>query len=83
MLANDSDFGLGGSAFTQYVERGRRVASRLDTGMVFLNHPTWTAADLPIGGIENSGYGRELSKLGIEEFINKKIVPASSIDDSP
>jgi succinate-semialdehyde dehydrogenase/glutarate-semialdehyde dehydrogenase len=51
--------------------------------MVFLNHPTWTAADLPIGGIENSGYGRELSKLGIEEFINKKIVPASSIDDSP
>jgi succinate-semialdehyde dehydrogenase/glutarate-semialdehyde dehydrogenase len=79
-LANDSDFGLGGSVFTQNVARGQRVASRLDTGMVFINHPTWTAADLPFGGIKNSGYGRELSSLGIQEFVNKKLVRTSSLD---
>ena len=79
-LANDSDFGLGGSVFTSDVERGRRVASRIDTGMVFINHPTWTASDLPFGGIKNSGYGRELSKMGIQEFVNKKLVRTESID---
>ncbi len=79
-LANDSDFGLGGSVFTQDVARGQSVASRLDTGMVFVNHPTWTAADLPFGGIKNSGYGRELSSLGIQEFVNKKLVRVASID---
>ena len=79
-LANDSDFGLGGSVFTADVARGKRVASRIDTGMVFINHPTWTAADLPFGGIKNSGYGRELSSLGIQEFVNKKLVRTSSID---
>jgi succinate-semialdehyde dehydrogenase/glutarate-semialdehyde dehydrogenase len=79
-LANDSDFGLGGSVFTNDVARGQRVASRIDTGMVFINHPTWTSADLPFGGIKNSGYGRELSSLGIQEFVNKKLVRTSSID---
>jgi succinate-semialdehyde dehydrogenase/glutarate-semialdehyde dehydrogenase len=79
-LANDSDFGLGGSVFTQDVARGHRVASRIDTGMVFINHPTWTTADLPFGGIKNSGYGRELSSLGIQEFVNKKLVRTASID---
>jgi succinate-semialdehyde dehydrogenase/glutarate-semialdehyde dehydrogenase len=80
-LANDSDFGLGGSVFTADVARGKRVASRIDTGMVFINHPTWTSADLPFGGIKNSGYGRELSSLGIQEFVNKKLVRVASIDD--
>jgi succinate-semialdehyde dehydrogenase/glutarate-semialdehyde dehydrogenase len=79
-LANDSDFGLGGSVFTKDIARGQRVASRIDTGMVFINHPTWTTADLPFGGIKNSGYGRELSSLGIQEFVNKKLVRTSSID---
>jgi len=79
-LANDSDFGLGGSVFTQDTARGKRIASRIDTGMVFINHPTWTAADLPFGGIKNSGYGRELSSLGIQEFVNKKLVRVDSID---
>lgn len=79
-LANDSDFGLGGSVFTQDVARGKRVASRIDTGMVFVNHPTWTAPDLPFGGIQNSGYGRELSSMGIQEFVNKKLVRVASID---
>jgi succinate-semialdehyde dehydrogenase/glutarate-semialdehyde dehydrogenase len=79
-LANDSDFGLGGSVFTADVARGKKVASRIDTGMVFINHPTWTASELPFGGIKNSGYGRELSRMGIQEFVNKKLVRVSSID---
>jgi succinate-semialdehyde dehydrogenase/glutarate-semialdehyde dehydrogenase len=79
-LANDSEFGLGGSVFTKDIERGKRVASRIDTGMVFINHPTWTTPDLPFGGIKNSGYGRELSNLGIQEFVNKKLIRIESID---
>jgi succinate-semialdehyde dehydrogenase/glutarate-semialdehyde dehydrogenase len=81
-LANDSDFGLGGSVFTKDVARGMRVASRIDTGMMFVNHPTWTTPDLPFGGIKNSGYGRELSSMGIQEFVNKKLVRVASIDAS-
>jgi len=79
-LANDSEFGLGGCVFTQDVARGKRVASRIDTGMMFVNHPTWTTPDLPFGGIKNSGYGRELSSMGIQEFVNKKLVRVASID---
>lgn len=79
-LANDSDFGLGGSVFTQDVARGKSVASRIDTGMVFINHPTWTTPDLPFGGIKHSGYGRELSSHGIQEFVNKKLIRTESID---
>ncbi len=79
-LANDSDFGLGGSVFTKDIARGKRLASRIDTGMVFINHPTWTTPDLPFGGIKNSGYGRELSRMGIQEFVNKKLIRVASID---
>jgi succinate-semialdehyde dehydrogenase/glutarate-semialdehyde dehydrogenase len=79
-LANDSDFGLGGSVFTKDIARGKRVASRVDTGMMFVNHPTWTRPDLPFGGIKDSGYGRELSSMGIQEFVNKKLVCVEAID---
>jgi succinate-semialdehyde dehydrogenase/glutarate-semialdehyde dehydrogenase len=79
-LANDPDFGLGGSVFTSDIARGKRVAGRMETGMVFINQPTWTMADLPFGGIKNSGYGRELSSMGIQEFVNKKLVRVASID---
>jgi succinate-semialdehyde dehydrogenase / glutarate-semialdehyde dehydrogenase len=80
-LANDSPFGLGGSVFTQDIERGKRVADQIDTGMVFINHPTWTQADLPFGGTKGSGYGRELSELGIYEFVNKKLIRVSELSD--
>jgi succinate-semialdehyde dehydrogenase/glutarate-semialdehyde dehydrogenase len=73
-LANDSDYGLGGSVFTKDVERGKRVASRVDTGMMFINNISWSDADLPFGGIKDTGYGRELGDMGIQEFVNKKLV---------
>ncbi len=80
-LANDSDFGLGGSVFTQDIERGKKIADQIDTGMVFINHPTWTQADLPFGGTKRSGFGRELSELGIYEFVNKKLIRVSGLND--
>ena len=73
-LANDSDFGLGGSVFTKDVARGKRVASRVETGMMFINNIDWSDAELPFGGIKDSGYGRELGDMGIQEFVNKKLV---------
>jgi succinate-semialdehyde dehydrogenase/glutarate-semialdehyde dehydrogenase len=73
-LANDSDFGLGGSVFTKDLARGKRIASRVDTGMMFINNISWSDADLPFGGIKDTGYGRELGDMGIQEFVNKKLV---------
>jgi succinate-semialdehyde dehydrogenase/glutarate-semialdehyde dehydrogenase len=73
-LANDSDFGLGGSVWTRDEARGLRVASQVDTGMMFINNIDWTDAELPFGGIKHSGYGRELGDVGIQEFVNKKLV---------
>jgi len=78
-LANDSDFGLGGSVFTKDVERGKRVASRVETGMMFINNISWSDAELPFGGIKDSGYGRELGNMGIQEFVNKKLVRVASM----
>ena len=72
--ANDSDFGLGGSVFTRDIARGKRVATRVDTGMMFINNISWSDAELPFGGIKDSGYGRELGNMGIQEFVNKKLV---------
>jgi len=73
-LANDSDFGLGGSVWTRDEARDLRVASRVDTGMMFVNNIDWSDAELPFGGIKASGYGRELGDMGIHEFVNKKLV---------
>lgn len=80
-LANDSDFGLGASIFTQDIGRGKKIADQIDTGMVFINHPTWTQADLPFGGTKRSGFGGELSELGIQEFVNKKLIRVSKFSD--
>ena len=73
-IANDSPFGLGGSVYTSDIERGKRVASRMETGMVFINYPDVSAPDLPFGGVKRSGYGKELSNLGLQEFVNKKLI---------
>ena len=79
-LANDSPFGLGGAIFTRDEAAGQQLARRLDAGMVFVNNPTGSTCDLPFGGIKNSGYGRELSRAGIQEFVNKKLVRVAPAD---
>jgi succinate-semialdehyde dehydrogenase/glutarate-semialdehyde dehydrogenase len=73
-LANDSPFGLGGSIYTQDIENAIKIADQIDSGMVFINQPTSSQPDLPFGGTKRSGYGRELSELGISEFVNKKLI---------
>ena len=80
-LANATRFGLGGAIFTADGKRGQKLAERIDSGMVFINHPTGTQPDLPFGGTNQSGYGRELSSYGIDEFLNKKLVRTSNIND--
>jgi len=78
-IANDSPFGLGGSIYSTDIERAKRVASRVETGMVFINYPDVSWPDLPFGGVKRSGYGKELSNLGLEEFVNKKLVLVPNI----
>lgn len=73
-LANNSPYGLGGSVITTDAARGRRVAERMDTGMVFINSTVVSIPELPFGGVKHSGFGREMSDLGINEFVNKKLV---------
>jgi len=79
-IANDSPFGLGGSVFTADAKHGAEVARQISTGMVFVNHPTMAKADLPFGGVRRSGYGRELTGLGIKEFVNHKLIDVVDID---
>jgi succinate-semialdehyde dehydrogenase/glutarate-semialdehyde dehydrogenase len=73
-IANDTPYGLGSYVFTTDQAQAIRVANALDTGMVFINGVGLDAPDLPFGGTKRSGFGRELGTLGIEEFINKKLI---------
>ncbi|MDD2987003.1 NAD-dependent succinate-semialdehyde dehydrogenase [Flavobacterium sp.] len=73
-LANATDFGLGGCVFSKDIERAKKIANQIDSGMVFINHPTKSSIELPFGGTKRSGYGRELGALGIDEFVNKKLI---------
>jgi succinate-semialdehyde dehydrogenase/glutarate-semialdehyde dehydrogenase len=73
-LANDTPFGLGSYVFSDDPEQALRVADSLDTGMVFVNGVGADGAELPFGGVKRSGFGRELGRYGIEEFVNKKLI---------
>ena len=73
-LANDTAFGLGSYVFTTDPEQATRVADQIDAGMVYINVVAADGVELPFGGVKRSGFGRELSKYGIEEFINKKLI---------
>lgn len=73
-LANDTPYGLGASVYSTDHQRALRVADQVEAGMVSINATGGSQADLPFGGVKRSGIGRELGPLGIEEFMNKKIV---------
>jgi succinate-semialdehyde dehydrogenase/glutarate-semialdehyde dehydrogenase len=59
------------------------VARQIESGMVYINQPAWTAPEIPFGGIKNSGFGRELAELGFGEFVNRKLVNAAPAGSPP
>lgn len=73
-IANDTEFGLGGSVWTRDSERGERLARRVQSGTTFVNGFVKSDPRLPFGGIKRSGYGRELSHHGMHEFVNAKTI---------
>ena len=77
-LANDVDFGLSGSVWSSDLERAEQVADRLDVGMAYVNEHGTTMPGLPFGGVKRSGFGRELGRWGMGEFVNVKLRRTSS-----
>ena len=73
-LANDTPYGLGSYVFTDDEEQALRVADRIEAGMVFVNAVGAEGVELPFGGVKGSGFGRELGRLGADEFVNKKLI---------
>jgi succinate-semialdehyde dehydrogenase/glutarate-semialdehyde dehydrogenase len=73
-IANDSDLGLGGSAWTSDPAEQERFVTEVDTGMIYINHFTESTPEVPFGGTKNSGYGRELAEYGPKSFVNAKTV---------
>ena len=73
-FANDTAYGLGASLWTRDTKKGEALAARIEAGSVFINGMTRSDVRLPFGGIQRSGYGRELSSFGMHEFTNIKTV---------
>ena len=71
-VANDSRYGLGGAVMSEDAERAKKVAAKIDTGMIHVNIPQARGAELPFGGVKASGLGRELGPLGMDEFVNQQ-----------
>lgn len=73
-VASDTPFGLGASIHTDDEARAVALADRIDAGMIFINEPGGTTAELPFGGVKRSGFGRELGRFALSEFVNEKLV---------
>lgn len=73
-IANNSSFGLGAAVFSEDESLALDVASKIRSGMVFINEAEGTAPELPFGGIKRSGFGRELGVLGMGEFVNRRMI---------
>ena len=74
VLANDSCYGFGCTVFSKDLTHAKEVAEKIETGMTFINSGWASHPELPFGGIKNSGYGRELSELGFDTFVNEHLV---------
>ena len=77
-LANDTGYGLSGSVHSCDVELADRVGRQIEAGMIYLNEGHITSPELPFGGVKRSGFGRELGKYGMEEFVTKRLLKYSS-----
>lgn len=77
-LANNSQYGLGASIWTKDLDKGISFARRIESGSVFINALVKSDPKIPFGGIKRSGYGRELGRHGILEFVNAKTIAVSS-----
>ena len=73
-IANDTKYGLGGSIWSQNIEKAEKMAHQIYTGAVFINEMTKSDPRLPFGGVGISGFGRELGSYGIKEFVNIKTI---------
>ena len=72
--ANNSDFGLGGSIWTRDLEKAQKLSMEMECGIVTVNNMVASDPRVPFGGIKQSGFGRELSRYGLLEFVNVKSV---------
>lgn len=79
-LANDTDFGLGASVYTESKATGQRLALALEAGAVSVNQFTAASPSIPFGGIKQSGFGREMGREGIVEFCNQKLINSADMD---
>ena len=73
-LANDTEYGLGAAVFSTDAVRAARFAKDLEVGMVSINAASAERPEFPFGGVKRSGFGRELGPLGIDEFVNRRLV---------
>ncbi|WP_318766546.1 NAD-dependent succinate-semialdehyde dehydrogenase [Lactiplantibacillus carotarum] len=80
-LANNSELGLGGIVVSNDAQHGRAVAEKIETGMVFVNSFLVSLPELPFGGVKGSGYGREMSQLGLTAFTNEKLIVTAQEPD--